>query len=458
MEYNISKINSTTAEVNFSTTKEELEKYIEKAYVNLSKKVHIPGFRPGKAPLNVVKKNVGLKDVLVDAVNLLVTETFNSVLDKLEPKPITLPHFEIENFDREKGVEFKAFYEFFPEIKIPKYNKFKLKKEELIEDFSFLDNLLKESAKLNYELIPKDDNNEAENFVEQDNVVLLDLKILKKDSNKIVYNFPGIEFDLKRNLAIPQLKENLLNKKVNEEFEYTVKFPNLVGFPKIVNRYVRVKVIILGIKKRVIPEVNDEFAKNLKYENLEDLKNALKNKLLKEAENYLNKKAYEELIKEIIQESEIEIPETNIRNIIKDDINYIARRNNLPLDLTIEELAKIMNKNPEELEKELREIAIFSAKKYFIIKELAKRENISVTKEEVDEKIKNVYIHFLYSEEDLKFLLENKEIREEIEMELLEEKVKEFIIKNSEIQKKGKVSLKELYEKKLINIKLTFKD
>lgn len=456
MEYNISKINSTTAEVNFKTTKEDLEKYIEKAYVNLSKKVHIPGFRPGKAPLNVVKKNVGLKDVLNEAINLLIMETYNSVVDKLEPKPITLPHFELENFDQDKGVEFKAYYEFFPEIKIPKYNKFKLKKEELIEDFSFIDDVLKEFARINYELIPKEDN--EENFVEEDDVVLVDFKILKKDKDKIIYDFPELEFDLKKNIPVPNLKENLMKKKVNDEFEYIVKFPNFVGFPKVSNKEVKIKFKVLGIKKRVEPEVNDEFAKNLKYENLEDLKNAFKKNLVNEAEKYLNKKAYEELIKEIIQESEIEIPETNIRNIIKDDINYIARKNNLPLDLSIEDLAKILNKKPEEIEKELREIATFRAKKYIIIKELAKRENITVQKEEIDQKIKNVYLGFVYSDDDIKFFLENKDIREEIELELLEEKVKEFIMKNSEIQKKGKVSLKELYEKNLFDIKLTLKD
>ncbi|MFN3604808.1 MAG: trigger factor [Leptonema sp. (in: bacteria)] len=449
MEYNVVKKNSVTAEVHFKVGKEELEKYIDEAYINYAKKIKIPGFRVGKAPVEIIKKNFSKSNVLEDAIRILITNTYNSVLKDLNPPPISLPHFDIEKFDEEGDIKFKASYEYYPEVKLPKYTKMKIYVNELIEDESIIEEILKKVAEKNYELVPKENKDESKNIIEDKDVVILNLKIFY--NKKELYNLEEIQYDLEKDFLFNNLKENLLNKKLNDEFEFKTKLEkNIKELKKAYNKEIDVKVNILGIKQKVIPEINDEFAQMLNYENLESLKNYIKNTLKQESQKYLENKAFDESFKNYINETNLEVPEVFVKDVIKNIMQDIIRRFSLPLNSSIEDIAFLLGQQKEEVEKTVRDMAIFQVKEFMIIKEIAKNENIQVSNEEIEKAIRERYPNI--QKEEFDYLLAQKNVKDDLEFVLLREKLKDFLFKNAEIEKKDKVSTRELYQKGLISL------
>ncbi len=449
MEYTVTKKNSVTAEAYFKVKKEELNKYIDEAYVNFAKKVKIPGFRVGKAPLEIVKRNFDQSNVIEEAIKLLISKSYSSVFDHLNPKPISLPYFEVEKFDDSSLIEFKATYEYYPDIKLPKYKKVKILKEELIEDYSFIDSILNEIAKNNYEVLPKESKEGTEIFVEENDIVLINLKIYQK--NKELYNLESIHYDLEKDKIFANFKENLLNKKINDEVEFESKLEkNIKELKKAYNKKITVKVKVLDIKQKVAPPINDELARLLNFENLESLKEHIKNSLKQKALEFLDYQAYDKFLKDYIKNAEIEVPEIFIQEAFQNIFKDTLRRFSLPETISLEQLAELLKQTKEELEKTIREMAIFQVKEYMIIKEIAKEENLKVTDEEIEAEILKGFPDL--QKKDLEIILKQKNIRDDYEYIILKNKCKELILKEAEIESKDKISLKELYQKRIISL------
>lgn len=449
MEYTVTIKNSVTAEVHFKVKKEELNRYIDQAYVNLAKKVKIPGFRTGKAPVEIVKKNFDKSNVMEDAIKLMISNTYSSVLDSLSPKPISLPFFDIEKFEDSPVIEFRATYEYYPEIKLPKYKKVKIFKDELIEDYSFIDEILNEIAKNNYEILPKEPKEGTENFVEDKDIVLVNLKIYQ--NRKELYNLENIHYDLEKDDLFPSFRENLVNKKINDVVEFNTKLEkNIKELKKAYKKDIKVQVQVLDIKQKVVPPINDELAKMLNFENLEFLKEHIKNSLKEKALEYLDFKMYDNFIKDYIKNAEIEVPEVFVQEVFQNIFRDTLRRFSLPETLSIEQFAELLKQSKEELEKTLKEMAIFQVKEFMIIKEIASVENLKVTEEEIEKKLLKQYPNL--QKKDLEALLKQKNIKNDFEFLILKDKCKELILKDAEIEAKNKVSLKELYQKGIITL------
>ncbi|WP_228370892.1 trigger factor family protein [Leptospira biflexa] len=130
MEFTAKKNNNATCDLSIQFSAEEVRTAYGKAYQNAAEKVKIPGFRPGKAPLNMVEKVLG-DSVMDDAANIMLNQAMADLFDKLEHKPIRLPQFQMETFDKNTGAKAKATYDTKPEVTLPKLKKIKIQPKEI---------------------------------------------------------------------------------------------------------------------------------------------------------------------------------------------------------------------------------------------------------------------------------------------------------------------------------------
>jgi trigger factor len=452
MEYNVITKEPTVAEVHFKTTKEEFEQAKEKAYKKRAKNLKFPGFRVGKAPIEMVKKYLG-DSIIEDALEILLIDTYNLVAKQLKPKPLGLPTFSIKEFDKEKGVEFTAEYEFMPEIEITKYKKLKVITPEIEMDSSVIEDILKKLAEENPIYLPKEFEDPSKNVIEEHDIVLLNLSIFRESDNKKIYDVEEYEIDLSYpDPNFPGLKNNLLGKKVDDEIELTTRVGNSSEFPKVSNKNVKIKAKVLEVRYKSTPPIDDELARFYKYDSLESFKKAIQEELQRQTNDYIENDIIEQIMEQIIEKNPFELPELLINAETESRLKRISKRLGLSSKLNFDQLSLLLNRPKEEVEKEYREKSIKDLKIQVILEMIIENEKIEVSDQEVMEEIKNIYKDLALTEEKLKEMQKNQNLIENVQYSLKVKKALNFLKENSEIKKGDKIPLKKLIEEGKISI------
>ncbi len=361
----------------------------------------------------------------------------------------------MEKAEKGKSIEFSSEYEYFPNIQLKKYKKLDVRVPEVIYDSTIVDDIVLEYRKQRPVYLPKEMEDPAKNIVEENNAVLLDLNIIK--NKKDIYHKPEYVFYINdsSDKLIPQLKENLLNKKVGDEIEYSTKFPENKFFKKASNKEVIVKAKILEIRYPTEPEVNDEFAHYMGFESLDAMKDFITKKLKSQIDNYEENTIFEGIIKEIINKNHFEIPEYLLDRYFDEilkKIEYDYKQLDPRITVDLGFLAFITNRKEEDVEKEIRETALYRARQDLIIKWIVENENLNASDEEIDKKILEMFQSDKINQEEKQKYLKNVELREKIENMIVNQKLVNFFIRNNDIKKDEKISVKKLYKEGVIKI------
>ncbi len=374
----VEKLNEANAVIKIEVSNDLIDAKKEKVAKQIAKTAEIKGFRKGKAPLAIVKKMYE-KQIEDEAINSLIQEEYEEALKELGIKKediIGEPVFtKFERGDEKTEIEIKISLK--PDVKIEGY-------EEIIPEIELpqiseedVENKIKEYAKEVAE--PVDSDKEV---VEKGDIAVIDFVGYiddKEMENGSADNYP---LEIGSNTFIPEFEEQIIGMKVGEEKEIKVAFPENYGAKEIAGKEAKFKVTLKKIQEKKVPEIDDELAKKLLQKDdadVEVLKDEIKKELLnvKKTELFTPKKA--ELAELLVEKIEFDLPDVIVDKETELTINQKAQ------SLTADEIKEI-SENEEKL-KEFQEEAKKEAEKKvkltFIIDELAKVENISVSDEEV---------------------------------------------------------------------------
>lgn len=268
MEFTAKKNNNATCDLSIQFSAEEVRSAYSKAYKNASEKVKIPGFRPGKAPLNMVEKVLG-DSVMDDAANIMLNQAMADLFDKLEHKPIRLPQFQMETFDKNTGAKAKATYDTKPEVTLPKLKKIKIQPKEIkISDADIqkeLEGIQKNMAR----------NSLKEEGEPVESADLLEINYKFKEVGK---EYPEQGQVGKFQMGAPQnppgFETNLLGMKLNDTKEFSFTYPDSYPqSPESAGKSITYTVTVSAIYKVTYPDINDDFASEVDGSaNLQELK------------------------------------------------------------------------------------------------------------------------------------------------------------------------------------------
>ena len=263
-------------EVTIRLEKEEWTKALDKAFNNKKKDLKVDGFRKGSCPKDIYIKKFGIESLFMDAVDLSINDAYHKALEESKAVPVCESKLDITSINAD-GVEFKFTIIEKPEVKLGKYKalgikkeKAKVTKEEVEHEIIHLQEHLADIVEL------------EEGTVEEGNTAVIDFEGFvdgKKLDGGTGTNYP---LEIGSHTFIPGFEEGLVGMKIGEEKELNLKFPdeyvdNLKG------KDVTFKVKVTKIKKRVLPEINEEFFKDLGYEDVktkEELENKVKEKIM----------------------------------------------------------------------------------------------------------------------------------------------------------------------------------
>ena len=363
---------------------EAFEASINKVYNKMRSRFNIPGFRKGKAPRKIIELNYGEGIFFEDAVNELLPDLFEEAVKELElNKDICgMPKIDIEEFDKNKAIVIKFEQELKP---VPELGDYK----NLVADdvkFEVTDEMVEDR-------INKERENNARIVSVEDRPV--------KDMDTVNIDFEGsvegVPFDggksenydlvVGSHTFIPGFEEQLLGKNVGDNVDVNVIFPEEYHSEELKGKEALFKVKINSIKEKQLPELDDEFAKDVsEFDTLEEYRADIKKNLTEAAERNALVQKQNNAIDALIESSNVEAPESMINEEVDKAFRDFAgriRQYNMDLD----NYFKMLNTTEEAVREQLRPEATKRANAELVIDAFAKLENIEVSEEEIDKEI-----------------------------------------------------------------------
>ncbi|MCR9144355.1 MAG: trigger factor [bacterium] len=445
MDFKVKKLTEVTAEVTLKSTSEEVEAAFQRAYKKAQGKIKLPGFRAGKVPLAMVEKHLG-DSVAEDAARELIAQAFEDVVEELDPAPISVPRFEIESFERGKGATFKGAYDSMPKVKLGKYKKIKVTEDVgKISDANIqaeLTRVQKERSTL--QTRPEGDGAENDDFI----TASIDVK--DSEGGKNLFHNENFRFQLGAGQSLPGMDEQVVGMKYDETKTFDLQMEDSFPDPNFAGKKISVELKIKDCQFAELPELNDEFAKDMgEYETLAEYKDSVRETLEEQAKTALKQEAMNGILEQIVEGSKIHVPDSVVENEVQQRFEQIKQRMGNQ-DLDMDGLAQISGQTREKLDADLKESALKGIHDRLVLREITETETIEVSDEEVAEEIQKTYGQFLPPEQ-MKDIVGNENIAGDVRGRLLYVKSLEWIYENGDVRKGKEVALDALKERGLLN-------
>lgn len=406
METVCNKKENCEVEVKVTFSTEEWKDAQKKALNKLAKRVKLDGFRQGKAPIQLIKSRIGKGAILEEATDMILQSHYASILLDNDVNPVGQPQVNIEELT-EEVLKLTVVAPVAPTVELGQYKGLEIKKGSVRVSKKEIEEELKNYQNQFAELVIKEDG-----VVENGDTAVIDYEGFKdgvafdggKDEN--------YSLEIGSGSFIPGFEEQVIGMKVEEEKELNVTFPDNYHVDELKGQPVVFKVKVHEIKTKVLPEIDDELAKDINIDGIETLsdletytKEQIKNRKQSEVEN----KFSDDVFNAVIENTPLEVPAVMVDN----EVNVMLRdveQNLSQQGLTMELFQQLSGKTEDDMKAELREQAEKRVKFNLILSEIVKAENIEVTEEEVDEEIKNIAAYYGREFDEVKKLFESQQV------------------------------------------------
>lgn len=368
-------------ELTIEVTVEEMKPHLDKASTRLSKANKIPGFRPGKAPADMIKNQFGEMTVYQEASNDIISDSFYKAVKQENLQTIGQPEIKLEKMAPNNNIVYTATVSLLPSVTLGKWTEASLKKNDVTATPEEIDKTLGQLQNMNVKETVVARAAKTGDKVEVDFEVLINKAVIEGGKS---YKYPVI---LGEGHMIPGFENKLFDHKANDEMEFELTFPEKYFQKNLANKLATFKVKVVAIYERELPAIDDELAKKLGFDDMTKLKDKLtanitEDKTAKEEDRVTN-----EAIKSIIATATISsIPENLIDHEIHKMIHELEYSINAQ-GLDLPSYLKSINKTHDDLHKDFHDQALERVKAALILREIAKEEKIDVSEEELEKEL-----------------------------------------------------------------------
>lgn len=417
MSYTTKKLEKSQIELTITVKPQDYEKHLKKAAQRISTRTKIKGFRPGKASYEIVKKEVGAMNILNEALEQIVQESFYQAVKKENLDTIGMPKIKIDKIVPDNDLVYQAIVALLPKVKLPDISKIKVEKKVKPVEEKHIDEVIENLRKMQAkEIIKNDKKTTAEDKLIIDMDMFLDNVPIDGGQAK------DYQVYLSEPHYIPGFDKQLIGLSKDEEKEFELNFPKNHYQKHLAGKNVKFKIKVKDIYERQLPELSDELAKNLGQESLAKLRELINSNLIKEAEDKANQKAEIEILDAIIEKTNFEeIPDVLI-DAEKEKMFYELKKDLERNGIAIEQYLSDIKKKEKELFDDFKDQAEKRAKAALISRQTAIEQNIHIHDEEIDKEIK--MMEQMYKEHpDFLENLRKPEVRDTIAMTMQNRKV-----------------------------------
>ena len=418
--------NANEVKLEITIEAEKFDEAIKKVYFKSAKYFNIPGFRKGKAPIQIVEKYYGKEIFYEDAFNEVAGEALEEALTENKIQAVSRPEVDIKQIGKGEDLIFTAVLQTKPEAELGKYKGIEIKKIEYNVTDEDIEHELNHMQEHNSRLITVEDRP-----VENGDITVIDFEGFVDGKAFDGGKAENHELEIGSGSFIPGFEDQVIGMKIDEEKDVNVKFPEEYFSKDLAGKDATFKVKLHEIKKKELPELDDEFAKDVsEFDTLDELKADIKAKQEKQNAEKAKYETQDAVIKAVSENLKVEIPsgmiDLEVDNMLKDIETRLSYQG-----LKLDQYFQMMGKTEEDVKKEYEPQAIEAIKSRLALEAVIKAEKIEATEEEIEEKIKEMAKNYGKSEEEL---TKNENIKNYIKQGIESEKAIEFLVKNAKMK------------------------
>ena len=374
---NVEKVEKSQVALTIEVGAAEFEAAIEKAYQKMRKKINVQGFRPGKAPRKMIEKMYGAEVFFEEAINNAFPEAYDAAIKEQELKVVGYPEVEMVGECTKEGFTFKAVVPVYPEVTLGEYKGLSAEKEEVKVGAADVNERLKNMQDRNTRLVS------VEREAQNGDTVVIDFEGFLDGVAFEGGKGENYSLELGSSSFVPGFEEQLVGLKAGEEKDLDITFPEQYT-PELAGKAVVFKVKIHEVKGKEVPELDDEFAKDVsEFDTLKELKADLKKKITEERQKAADS-AFEDKLMEMVAENlVVEIPDAMVEaqaHQFIDNFKMQLAQSGIPY----EQYQQMTGNTEEKMLEEAKDPALRQVKVDLAIAAIIKAENIEISDEEVE--------------------------------------------------------------------------
>ena len=418
--------NNNEVKLEITVEAEKFDGAIKTVFNKNAKYFNIPGFRKGKAPYQIVEKTYGAQIFYEDAFNEVAGLAYEEALKENKIEAVSKPEIDLVQIEKGKDLIFTAVVSTKPEVTLGKYKGIEIKKVEYNVSDEDVEHELGHMAEKNARLVSVEDRP-----VESGDITVIDFEGFVDGKAFDGGKAENHELTIGSNTFIPGFEDQIIGMKLEEEKEINVKFPEEYFSANLAGKDAMFKVKLHEIKKKEMPEINDELAKDIsEFDTIDELKKSIKEKQEEQNKQRAKYETEDEVIKAVCDKAKVDIP----NGMIELEIDRMAQDIETRLSyqgMKLEQYLSMMNKTMEDFRKENREQAENAVKSRLVLEAVEKDAKIEVTEEEISAKIKEMAENYGRKEEEVK---DNPELVKYVGDSLKTEKTIDFLVENAKMK------------------------
>lgn len=410
MKVELIKTEGNKVSFKLTVDNDKFESAIVKAYNKNKGKYNIPGFRKGKAPRKIIEANYGKGVFYSDAIDILFPEVYPSAIDELKIDPIDMPSIDIEEISKDNGLVILVDVEVKPTFELGEYKGVEVEKVEETVNEDVVTAKLEEMREKASRLVS------VEREIVNGDTANIDFEGF--DGEVAFEGGKGENYDLVIGSGsfIPGFEEQLVGKKVGEEVEVNVTFPEEYHAENLAGKPVVFKVKVNDVKVKELPELNDEFAADTtEFNTLEELTADVRAKAEAEAAEAAKNELRNRVIEKVVENTTVEVPEAMVKNEIENqlmELNYQLQYQGFGMEQFLQMTGKTMEEFKAEFTTNRREEAVKNVKTSLVIEAIAKAEGVEVSEEEVNAEVEKMATAYNMTVEQVKEALRPNDLKD----------------------------------------------
>ena len=409
----------------------EFEAAVEKAYQKMRRKINMPGFRPGKAPRKMIERMYGAEVFFEEAINIAFPEAYEAAVEQEKLQVVGYPAVEMVGEVTKDGFTFKATAPVYPEVTLGEYKGLKAEKPEVKVTAADVDERLKTLADRNTRLVSVDREAKSGDTAVIDFEGFLNGKPFEGGKGE------NHNLELGSGSFVPGFEDQVIGMKAGEEKDIDITFPENYH-EDLAGKAVVFKVKVHEVKEKEVPEMDDEFAKDVsEFDTLKDLKADLKKKITEERQKDADRAFEENLMNQVAENITADIPDVMVENQARQYLDNFKAQ--ISRQFPYEEYKKMTGMDDEKLLADAKEPALRQVKMDLAVAAIIKAENIEASDEDVEAEYKKMAEQFGMDVDMVKKYL----VKEQVQDQLLSQKAVAVVVDSATAEKPKKAAKKE---------------
>ncbi|MED3647759.1 trigger factor [Halalkalibacterium halodurans] len=405
----------------------KVDEALDKAFKKVVKKVNVPGFRKGKVPRKIFERQFGVEALYQDALDILLPEAYAAAIDETGIEPVDRPEIDIEQMEQGNNLIFKATVTVKPEVQLGDYKGLEFEEKDTTVSDEDVEQELKSLQERQAELVVVE-----EEAIQEGDTAVLDFEGFVDGEAFEGGKAENYSLEIGSGQFIPGFEDQLVGLKAGEEKDVEVTFPEEYHAEELAGKPATFKVKIHDVKRKELPELDDEFAKDVdeEVESLDELKKKLREKLEKDRAHEADHEKRDALIQKASENATIDIPEAMINTELDRMTQEFEQRLQMQ-GMNLEMYFQFSGQTQEQLREQMKEDAEKRVRVNLTLEAIANQENLEASDEDVEKELEKMAEMYQRSVDEIKSIFATQGGTDGIKADLKIQKAVDFLVEHS---------------------------